>query len=93
MKTTGEVHPFVNEKAVVNSPKTDTAMVEVHDIKGTKSYGCFRNLKGAKPTLDTLRHKGELREENHAVTVCAFKNGILQRAYKVIFRDGWRIAG
>lgn len=67
-------------------------MIEIHDLKGTQSYGCFENMKSSKPTLDMLKERGELSEPQHAVMVCQFKNRILQRTYKVRhLRNKWRI--
>lgn len=66
-------------------------MIELHDVKGTKSFGCFKNFKSCKSTLQQLKERGELRESRDTVTVCSFKNAVLQRAYNVRFlRDKWR---
>lgn len=66
-------------------------MIELHDVKGTRSFGCFKNFKSCKNTLQLLKDKGELRESRNTVTVCSFKNNVLQRAYNVRFlRDKWR---
>lgn len=66
-------------------------MIELHDVKGTRSFGCFKNFKSCKNTLRQLKDKGELRESRNTVTVCSFKNNVLQRAYNVRFlRDKWR---
>lgn len=66
-------------------------MIELHDIKGTRSFGCFKNFKACKSMLNQLKESGELRENGNTVTVCSFKNNVLQRAYNVCFlRDKWR---
>ncbi len=66
-------------------------MIELHDVKGTKSFGRFKNFKSCKSTLQLLKDNGELRDNRNTVAVCSFKNNVLQRAYNVRFlRDKWR---
>lgn len=66
-------------------------MIEIHDVKGTKSFGCFKNFKACKGTLQRLKESGELSENRDTVTVCSFKNDVLKRVYNVRFlRDKWR---
>jgi len=67
-------------------------MIEVMNLSGTTSYGCFPNMKAAKPHLDSLRKAGELPDKNHEVIASQFKSGKLQQVYR-IFHDGkWRTA-
>ena len=66
-------------------------MIVLHDVKGTKSFGCFKNFKACKSTLQRLKESGELQENRDTVTVCSFKNEVLQRVYNVRFlRNKWR---
>lgn len=66
-------------------------MIELHDVKGTKSFGCFKSFKACKSTLRLLKESGKLRDSRDTVTVCSFKNNVLQRSYNVRFlRDKWR---
>lgn len=66
-------------------------MIELHDVKGTKSFGCFKNFKACKGTLNLLQSSGELTNSRNTVTVCNFKNDVLQKVYNVRFlRDKWR---
>ena len=67
-------------------------MIEVHNLKGTKSYGCFANLKVARNNLNVLKKEGKLDGENDTVTVCSFRNRTLQRVYNVrLLRGKWRM--
>ena len=60
-------------------------MIELHDVKGTKSFGCFKNFKACKSMLQRLKESGELQENCDMVTVCSFKNEVLQWVYNVRF--------
>jgi hypothetical protein len=67
-------------------------MIEIHDLKGTQSYGCFENMKSSKPTLDLLKERGELSAPQHTVIIRQYKNQVLQKIYKVRHvRNKWRI--
>lgn len=67
-------------------------MIEIHNLNGTTSYGCFANLKASKGTLNLLKNSGELRAPFYMVTVCLYKNRELQKVYNVRFlRNKWCI--
>lgn len=61
-------------------------MVDIYNDAGTESYGCFRHLKDARPTLVDLAAKGV-----KSVTVSNFRGGNLQRVYRVLMDGRWRL--
>ena len=67
-------------------------MIEIHNLAGTKSLGCCRNLKEAQPVLDDLAQRGEIPQPEAGVTCCHFKSGKLRQVTTVAYRNNkWRI--
>jgi hypothetical protein len=66
-------------------------MIEMHNRAGTNSYGCCRNMKEAQRILDYLKDSGEIPAGANSVTVCHYKNGVLQGVSEMEHRAGkWR---
>lgn len=61
-------------------------MIDIYNNAGTESYGCFKHLKAAKPTLKQLGEAGV-----QSVTVSSFHGRNLARVYRVLISDGCRI--
>lgn len=61
-------------------------MIDVYNNAGTESYGCFKHLKAAKPTLERLGETGV-----QSVTVSSFRGRNLMRVYRVLINEGCRI--
>jgi hypothetical protein len=61
-------------------------MIDVYNNAGTESYGCFKHLKAAKPTLERLGEAGV-----QSVTVSSFRGRNLMRVYRVLINEGCRI--
>lgn len=61
-------------------------MVDIYNDAGTESYGCFRHLKDARPTLMRLAVNGV-----KSVTVSNFRGHTLQRVYRVLMDGKWRV--
>lgn len=67
-------------------------MIEVFDARRTRSYGCFASFRVATDTLDSLAAAGQLGKVP-AVSVSAYRNGVLQREYEAVsFSGKWRIS-
>ena len=61
-------------------------MIDVYNNAGTESYGCFKHLKAAKPTLKRLGEAGM-----QSVTVSSFRGRNLMQVYRVLINEGCRI--
>lgn len=61
-------------------------MIDIYNNAGTESYGCFKHLKAAKPTLKRLGEAGV-----KSVTVSSFHGRNLTRVYRVLINEGCRI--
>lgn len=58
-------------------------MIDVYNNAGTESYGCFKHLKAAKPTLKRLGEAGV-----QSVTVSSFRGRNLMQVYRVLINEG-----
>ena len=66
-------------------------MIEVFDVKRTRSYGCFASFRAATDTLDSLAIAGQLGRVP-AVSVSAYRGGTLQREYDAVRAGGkWHV--
>lgn len=73
------------------SAQTTRKMIEVMNIAGTESFGCFNNMKAANSTLNSLALSKELGEYP-AVLVYAYKNGKPTREYVATYSGNkWRV--
>ena len=66
-------------------------MIEIYNAKRTHSYGCFASFGAAIGMLNALADK-ENQHRVTAVSVSAYRNGVLQREYEAVFACGkWRV--
>lgn len=66
-------------------------MIEVFDVKRTRSFGCFASFRSAEDTLNRLARKGILGDVP-SVSISAYRNHELQREYNAVFVGGkWRM--
>lgn len=65
-------------------------MVEIHDLDGTRNFGCFVSFKASICTLNGLLASGELSGKTPSILVSSYKGSELQREYTATLRgDKW----
>ncbi|MBO5194164.1 MAG: hypothetical protein J6B62_04645 [Bacteroidales bacterium] len=76
--------------------RTNCDFIELYDMAGTRFFGEYSCLEAAKPRLNELKGKGELKAINHALLMYEYRRdksrGYVRTGIKAIhYKNGWRI--
>lgn len=76
--------------------RTNCDFIELYSMTGNRFFGGYSCLEAAKPRLNELKEKGELKAINHAVLMYEYRRdksrGYARTGVKVIhYKNGWRI--